>query len=66
MTTTTATLLAKKVLVAHSTERFDCRILDEATTGLTLRNEFGRIELRRFNKLPSVKRLANLLAITFA
>lgn len=66
MKDTTANPLAKKIIAAHTSDRFDCRVLDEATAGLTLRNEFGRIELRRFIKVPSTKRLANLLALTFA
>ena len=66
MKDTTANLLAKQILSAHTTDRFDCQILDEATANLAIRNEFGRVELRRFVKVPSAKRLANLLAITFA
>ena len=44
---------------------WDCSVLDRHTSGLKVTNEYGRIELRRFVLIPSINRLARLLAITY-
>lgn len=67
MKRTTSTSLAEKIIAAHGSRQiFDCSILDSHVVGLTVRNEFGRVEVRRFIKIPSVRRLANLLEITYS
>lgn len=68
MTSTTSTRLASDIIGDHvelGRTLWDCSILDRHTIDLKVTNEYGRIELRRFIRVPSVARLARLLALTY-
>lgn len=68
MTQSASIRLASDIIGDHrelDRSRWDCSILDHHTADLKVVNEYGRVELRHYVLIPSINRLARLLAITY-
>jgi hypothetical protein len=66
MQLTEAQKLADAILVDHSgTHLFDITIFNEKMQGRKLINDFGRVELSRMFRVPTLNRLTRLIAISY-